>query len=114
MTMERVTNTGQYKFGSVKVFIELKNDKLCVRVGGGFTGFIEFLRKEHAKFVTTYAMIKEIVEEIELPEIIYEQSYENQGLPSPYFNKELELIKTIKDDKVCLKPKVPSENIESV
>ena len=34
---------GQYMFGSRKVFAKIMNDKLVIRVGGGFLSIDEFL-----------------------------------------------------------------------
>ena len=47
MTIEKVNDTGSYKFGLVKVFISVGTDKrLTARVGGGFTSFEYFLKAQ--------------------------------------------------------------------
>ena len=42
VTMQRLGD-GQYMFGSRKVFAKIMNDKLVIRVGGGFMLIDEFL-----------------------------------------------------------------------
>jgi hypothetical protein len=47
VTIEKVNDTGSYKFGSVKVNISSDdNGKLTARVGGGFTSFQYFLKQQ--------------------------------------------------------------------
>ena len=47
VTIEKVNDTGSYKFGLVKVFISVGTDKrLTARVGGGFTSFEYFLKAQ--------------------------------------------------------------------
>jgi hypothetical protein len=51
LSIQRINNFGWYKFGQIKVFVEVPKGKthIVARVGGGFTFFAEFLKVEHAK-----------------------------------------------------------------